>query len=148
MKRLLGMFIVTILLGFASIVCAEDTTQANPPTPSEAGQVFPAQPASTPEVAHAASEALKIDTGATAWMIVATAFVMLMTLPGLALFYGGLAKRKDSLNTMAMSFVTYCVVSFLWVLYGFTFAFGTDIGGIIGGAAQLCLSGVGPTTHK
>ncbi len=85
----------------------------------------------------------KIDTGDTAWMIVATAFVMLMTLPGLALFYGGLAKRKDSLNTMAMSFVTYCIVSFLWVLYGFSFTFGTDIGGIIGSAEKLLLSGVG-----
>jgi hypothetical protein len=92
------------------------------------------------------SEAPKIDTGDTAWMIVATAFVMLMTLPGLALFYGGLAKRKDSLNTMAMSFVTYCFVSFLWVLYGFTFAFGTDIGGIIGSAEKLFLSGVGPNS--
>ncbi len=146
MKRLLGMFIVTILLGFASIVCAEDTTQANPPTPPKAEQGIPAQPAPNPEVAVAASEAPKIDTGDTAWMIVATAFVMLMTLPGLALFYGGLAKRKDSLNTMAMSFVTYCFVSFLWVLYGFTFAFGTDIGGIIGSAEKLFLSGVGPNS--
>src|SRR3990172_2376555 len=132
MKRLLSIFIVTILLGFASIVCAE--------------QGIPAQPAPTPEVVVAASETPKIDTGDTAWMIVATAFVMLMTLPGLALFYGGLAKRKDSLNTMAMSFVTYCVVSFLWVLYGFTFAFGTDIGGIIGSAEKLFLSGVGPNS--
>ena len=108
-----------------------------------AEQGIPAQPAPTKEGAPASSEAPKIDTGDTAWMIVATAFVMLMTLPGLALFYGGLAKRKDSLNTMAMSFVTYCVVSFLWVLYGFTFAFGTDIGGIIGSAEKLFLSGVG-----
>jgi Amt family ammonium transporter len=76
-------------------------------------------------------------------MIVATAFVMLMTLPGLALFYGGLAKRKDSLNTMAMSFVTYCIVSFLWIIYGYTLAFNTDIGGIIGSSGKLFLSGVG-----
>jgi Amt family ammonium transporter len=76
-------------------------------------------------------------------MIVATALVMLMTLPGLALFYGGLAKRKDTLNTMAMSFVTYCVVSVLWVAYGYTFAFGTDVGGVIGSAQKLFLSGVG-----
>jgi Amt family ammonium transporter len=84
-----------------------------------------------------------MDTGDTAWMIVATALVMLMTLPGLALFYGGLAKRKDTLNTMAMSFVTYCVVSLLWVIYGYTFAFGTDVKGIIGGTEKLLLSGVG-----
>lgn len=58
----------------------------------------------------------KLDTGDTAWMIVATALVMLMTLPGLAMFYGGMAKRKDTLNTIAMSFVAYCIASVLWTL--------------------------------
>ncbi|MEK6700479.1 MAG: ammonium transporter [Nitrospirota bacterium] len=76
-------------------------------------------------------------------MIVATALVMLMSIPGLALFYGGLAKRKDSLNTMAMTFVTFCMVSVLWVVYGYTFSFGTDLRGIIGGAEKLLLKGVG-----
>jgi Amt family ammonium transporter len=76
-------------------------------------------------------------------MIVATAFVMLMTIPGLALFYGSLAKQKDALNTMAMSFVTYCIVSFLWVAYGYTLAFNGDIGGFIGESSKLFLSGVG-----
>ena len=97
-------------------------------------------PAAVPAVAPAP---LKIDTGDTAWMIVATALVMLMTIPGLALFYGGLAKRKDALNTIAMSFVTFCIVSVLWVIYGYTFAFGTDISGIIGLPAKLLLAGVG-----
>ncbi len=91
----------------------------------------------------AAAPVLKIDTGDTAWMIVATALVMLMSVPGLALFYGGLAKRKDSLNTMAMTFVTFCMVSVLWVIYGYTFSFGTDLRGIIGGAEKLLLKGVG-----
>jgi len=90
-----------------------------------------------------AQEAPKIDTGDTAWMIVATALVMLMTIPGLALFYGGLSKRKDTLNTIAMSFVTFCIVSFLWVIYGYTLAFGTDISGIIGSPSKLFLTGVG-----
>jgi len=88
----------------------------------------------------------KIDTGDTAWMIVATALVMLMTLPGLALFYGGITKGKNVLNTLAMSFVTYAIVSILWVLYGYTFAFGTDVSGIIGSAEKLFLSGVGPNS--
>jgi Amt family ammonium transporter len=91
----------------------------------------------------ASTPAPKIDTGDTAWMIVATALVMLMSIPGLALFYGGLAKRKDSLNTMAMTFVTFCIVSLLWVIYGYTFSFGTDIRGIIGGAERLFLKGIG-----
>jgi Amt family ammonium transporter len=90
----------------------------------------------------AAAAAPTLDTGDTAWMIVATALVMLMSIPGLALFYGGLAKRKDALNTMAMTFVTFCIVSALWVLYGYTFSFGTDIKGVIGSAEKLFLSGV------
>jgi Amt family ammonium transporter len=90
----------------------------------------------------AAAAAPTLDTGDTAWMIVATALVMLMSIPGLALFYGGLAKRKDALNTMAMTFVTFCIVSALWVLYGYTFSFGADIKGLIGSAEKLFLSGV------
>ncbi|SHK28279.1 ammonium transporter, Amt family [Thermocrinis minervae] len=85
----------------------------------------------------------KIDTGDTAWMITATALVMLMTLPGLALFYGGLSKRKDTLNTIAMSFVAFCIVSVLWIVYGYTLAFGADIGGVIGSPAKFFLRGVG-----
>lgn len=76
-------------------------------------------------------------------MIVATALVMLMTIPGLALFYGGLAKHKHTLNTIAMSFVTFCIVSALWVIYGYAFAFGTDISGIIGSPAKILLRGIG-----
>lgn len=83
-----------------------------------------------------------IDTGDTAWMIVATALVMLMTLPGLALFYGGIAKKKDTLNVMGMSFVTFCIVSVLWIIFGYTMTFGTDIKGIIGGLEKLFLKGV------
>jgi Amt family ammonium transporter len=96
--------------------------------------------------AAAAASAPKIDTGDTAWMIVATALVMLMSIPGLALFYGGLAKTKDALNTMAMTFVTFCIVSLLWVIYGYTLSFNTDIGGIIGSASKLFLKGVGPNS--
>jgi len=96
--------------------------------------------------AASAPAALKIDTGDTAWMIVATALVMLMSIPGLALFYGGLAKRKDSLNTMAMTFVTFCIVSVLWVIYGYTFSFGTDVRGLIGSAEKLFMKGIGPNS--
>jgi Amt family ammonium transporter len=98
------------------------------------------------EQAPASAAPARIDTGDTAWMMVATALVMLMSIPGLALFYGGLSKRKDSLNTMAMTFVTFCIASLLWVLYGYTFSFGSDIGGFIGGAEKLFLKGVGPNS--
>jgi Amt family ammonium transporter len=108
--------------------------------------VLAEEPAAPTAVAVAQTPALRIDTGDTAWMIVATALVMLMSIPGLALFYGGLSKTKDTLNTMAMTFVTFCIVSVLWVLYGYTFAFGEDIRGFIGGASKLFLSGVGPNS--
>lgn len=145
MKRLLSILMITIwILSFAGLLFAEEAV-TNPPTPPAAGQAQPAQPAPQAVAPAPASPAPapKIDTGDTAWMIVATALVMLMTLPGLALFYGGLAKRKDTLNTMAMSFATYCIVSLLWVIYGFTLSFGTDVGGIIGSPEKLFLHGVG-----
>ncbi len=130
-----ALLVIMALLSFsAGRLYAEDQKPVGVGAP--AVQAAPAQ-------APAAAPAPKIDSGDTAWMIVATAFVMLMTLPGLALFYGGLSKRKDTLNTIAMSFVTFCIVSLLWVIYGYTFAFGNDISGIIGSPSKLFLSGVG-----
>ena len=144
MKRFLSVLVLIFL--FAAIggaVFAEELKVETPVPQAASGEAQPATaavPAAVPAVAPAP---LKIDTGDTAWMIVATALVMLMTIPGLALFYGGLAKRKDALNTIAMSFVAFCIVSVLWVIYGYTFAFGTDISGIIGLPAKLLLAGVG-----
>ncbi|MCS7171507.1 MAG: ammonium transporter, partial [Aquificaceae bacterium] len=91
----------------------------------------------------AQEQAPKLDTGDTAWLLVSSALVMLMTLPGLALFYGGMAKKKDALNTIAMSFVAYCIASVVWIVYGYTLAFGQDMGGIIGSPSKLFLQGVG-----
>ncbi len=92
---------------------------------------------------EAAPAALKIDTGDTAWLIMASALVVLMTVPGLALFYGGLSKRKDALNTMAMSIAAFCIVSVLWIIYGYTLSFSGDTAGFIGDMNKLFLSGVG-----
>ncbi|MGC2064486.1 MAG: ammonium transporter [Thermodesulfovibrionales bacterium] len=129
MKRLVGLLVLLCILGLTGSVFAEGESVTAAAT---AAAVAPAP--------------LKIDTGDTAWMIVATALVMLMSIPGLALFYGGLAKRKDTLNTMAMTFVAFCIASILWVMYGYTFSFGTDIGGFIGGAEKLMLKGIGPNS--
>lgn len=93
-------------------------------------------------LAFAEEQAPTLDTGDTAWMLIATALVMLMSLPGLAIFYGGLAKAKDALNTIAMVFTAYAIASVVWVIYGYTLAFGTDIGGVIGSPEKLFLSGV------
>jgi Amt family ammonium transporter len=73
----------------------------------------------------------KIDTGDTAWLLVATALVLLMT-PGLAYFYGGMVRKKNVISTMLQSLVCMGVITVLWVIFGFSLAFGEDIGGFIG----------------
>jgi ammonium transporter, Amt family len=96
-------------------------------------------------VLAAASPALAADglnTGDTAWMIVSTALVMMMTPAGLALFYGGMSRYKNMLNTVAMTFVAYCLASVIWVVIGYTLAFGPTMGGIIGGLDSIFLSGI------
>lgn len=85
----------------------------------------------------------KLDTGDTAWIIVSTALVMMMTPAGLALFYGGLSRYKNLLNTIAMTFVAYCLGSVIWVMWGYSLAFGPDIGGVIGGMNHFFFIGIG-----
>ena len=84
-----------------------------------------------------------IDTGDTAWIIVATALVMVMTPAGLALFYGGMSRYKNLLNTYAMTFVAYCLGSVVWVMWGYSLAFGPDVSGIVGGLNHAFLAGIG-----
>ncbi|MGC4151562.1 MAG: ammonium transporter [Propionicimonas sp.] len=72
---------------------------------------------------------LELDTGDTAWVLTAAAFVLLMT-PGLALFYGGMVRAKGVLNMMMMSFISMGVIAVLWVLYGYSLAFGDSVGGL------------------
>jgi ammonium transporter, Amt family len=85
-----------------------------------------------------------LDTGNTAWMIISTALVMMMTPAGLALFYGGMSRYKNLLNTMAMTFTAYCLSSVVWVVWGYTLAFGSDAGGlgIIGNLGKMFLKGI------
>ncbi|RYD03304.1 hypothetical protein N752_20960 [Desulforamulus aquiferis] len=89
-----------------------------------------------------ADEAAAIDTGDTTFIIICAALVMIMT-PGLALFYGGMVRRKNVLSTIMLSFITICVVSIIWALYGYSLAFGTDIKSIVGGLEYVGLQGVG-----
>ncbi len=90
-----------------------------------------------------ADDAPKIDTGDTAWMLTSSALVLMMTAPGLALFYGGLVRRKNGLATIMQSFVLMALISVQWVLYGYTLSFGPDHGHVIGGLNWLGLVGVG-----
>jgi len=83
-----------------------------------------------------------INTGDTAWLLMSSALVMLMT-PGLALFYGGMVRRKNILSTIMMSFACLGLVGLLWVIYGYSLSFGADHGGIIGGLNFVGLMNVG-----
>lgn len=82
-----------------------------------------------------------IDTGDTAWIMAASALVMLMT-PGLAFFYGGMARRKNVLNTIMISFIVLGLVSVQWVLWGYSLAFGPDVANIVGDLSFLGLKGI------
>src|SRR5687768_15487728 len=82
-----------------------------------------------------------IDTGDTAWMLVSTALVLLMT-PGLALFYGGMVRRKNVLGTIMHSLFAIALVTVQWVVIGYSLAFGRDHGGVVGGFGHVLLGGV------
>jgi Amt family ammonium transporter len=110
---------------------------APPPTPEAAEASAPALPA------HAA--ALALDSGDTAWMLTATALVLMMTIPGLALFYGGMVRKKNILATAAQSFAVAALVTVLWAVVGYSLAFtnGGDSQHLIGGTDRILLAGMG-----
>src|ERR671910_1001310 len=85
---------------------------------------------------------VEINAGDTAWVLASSGLVMLMT-PALGFFYGGLVRRKNVLATLMHSFFILCLISVQWVLWGYTLAFGPDIGGLIGGLDWFALRGVG-----
>ncbi|HEV8540200.1 MAG TPA: ammonium transporter [Nitrospiraceae bacterium] len=90
----------------------------------------------------------KINGADTAWMLASSALVLAMIVPGLALFYGGQVRSKNALATMMQSFAILCLVSLLWILFGYSLAFGPDKGGVIGSLDWAGLSGVGADIHS
>ncbi|MBI3625278.1 MAG: ammonium transporter [Candidatus Rokubacteria bacterium] len=121
-------FISGIGLGWAQ----QAPAQAPPPAAPA-----PAAPAPPP----------KIDSGDTAWLLTSSALVLVMTAPGLALFYGGMVRPKNALATIMHSFIILALISVQWVLWGYSLAFGPDKGGIIGGLEWIGLRGVGLTPN-
>jgi Amt family ammonium transporter len=109
--------------------------------------VFAPLAALAQETVPAAAPMAKIDTGDTTWMLVSTAFVMLMT-PGLAMFYGGMVRRKNVLGTIMHSYIAIGLVSLQWILFGYSLSFGPDIKGLIGNFSWAGLSGVGLTPNS
>jgi Amt family ammonium transporter len=107
------------------------------------GQQTPAGAETTPALSVTAATATpKIDSGDTAWILTSSALVLLMTAPGLALFYGGMVRQKNVLATLMQSFIIMALISIQWVLWGYSLAFGPDRGGLIGGLEWIGLHGV------
>lgn len=129
-----------VLWFIAALVPVLSHAQESPQAPASAPAVTTQAPA-TP--AAAPSPQPKLDKGDTAWMLTSSALVLMMTIPGLFLFYGGLVRRKNVLGTIMHSFIIVAVITIQWALWGYSLAFGPDVGGIIGNLAWLGLSGVG-----
>ncbi|MEI6808694.1 MAG: ammonium transporter, partial [bacterium] len=94
-------------------------------------------------VASAPAAAPKVDTGDTAWVLISSALVLMMTIPALALFYGGLVRRKNVLSVLMQCFIITCIISIQWLVLGYSLSFGPDVKGIIGNLSWAGLSGVG-----
>jgi Amt family ammonium transporter len=147
LKKTLTMLLVAGTVSLSIGAYAED----KPPTPAAAA---PAAEAKAPEAAPAAAPAAAataapaaaaptVNKGDNAWLFVATAFVILMSIPGLALFYGGLVRSKNMLSVLMQVFMTFSVISVLWVAYGYSVAF-TEGNAFFGKFDKLFLKGITP----
>jgi Amt family ammonium transporter len=146
MKKL----IASLLLGLG-LLAGSATLWAQTPAPAASGASEAAATAAPAAAAPAAAEAAKpapptANKGDTAWMTVATALVIFMTIPGLALFYGGLVRSKNMLSVLMQVFVVSSLIYVLWAIYGYTLAFGGG-GSFFGGFDKLFLKGITPDSE-
>src|SRR5437870_6895412 len=129
MRKILPVLICLVMLAGGTALYTQDAAEQAPAAAAPDTATAPAPP--------------KIDTGDTAWVLVSTALVLAMTAPGVALFYGGMVRSKNALSTFLQSFIVLCLISIQWVLWGYSLAFGPDVGGIVGSLAWFGLNGVG-----
>ncbi len=133
MKKLLSLIALLGVLGLSGPVMAEDAV---------APAAEPAVTAPAPETAAPAPVAQKLDSGNTAWMLTSTALVLFMTIPGLALFYGGMVRKKNVLATMMQSFAITALITIIWMVAGYSLAFSPG-SPLIGGLDKLFMHGIG-----
>jgi len=145
LRGLAGLMLAVALTGapLAAPAFAQDAAPATAEAPAAAAPATEAPPP-----AEAAPEAVKpaLDTGDTAWVLTSTALVLMMTIPGLALFYGGMVRRKNVIATVAQSFAITCLISVVWMVAGYSLAFSSNgnegLNAVIGGLGNAFLSGV------
>ena len=160
MKKLLASFILGLsllsagTLSLAQAPAPADTTIAAPvadaaaPAPVAAPAAEAPAPAADPVAAAEAAPtapAPKLDSGDTAWMLTSTMLVILMVIPGLALFYGGLARSKNMLSVLVQVFVIFALITVLWAVYGYSLTFAGE-GQFFGGFDKIFLKGIAPDT--
>jgi ammonium transporter, Amt family len=157
-RRLFAALLTASGLAVLSMAPAHAQPETTPPAAEAPAETSPvtadAAPEATPAAAEPAAPAvalpahavpLKLDTGDTAWMLTSTALVLMMTIPGLALFYGGMVRKKNILATAAQSFAITALVTVLWAVIGYSLAFtnGGDNHAYIGGYSRVMLGGMG-----
>ena len=138
MKRLLTLLAMLTAFGLGTVTHAQDNKPADT-APAAAAPAADAAPAAATE-----APAPTPNKGDTAWMIVATVLVILMTLPGLALFYGGMVRTKNMLSVLMQVFATFSLLAILWAVYGYSIAFTEGSTAFFGGLSRAFLAGVTP----
>ncbi len=139
LKHLIAGAVIGLAL-LSGAAWAQDAASAVEAASAAVAEAAPAVAEAAPAEAPAA-DAPKVDSGDTAWMLTSTLLVILMTIPGLALFYGGLARSKNMLSVLMQVFVVFSLISILWAIYGYSLAFAGE-GKFIGGFDKLFLKGV------
>ena len=139
MKKLFAILMASLAFSFAGGACADEK-----PVEAQAASAV-AVPAAVEAAPAAAASAPELSAGDTAWMLTSTVLVILMTIPGLALFYGGLARSKNMLSVLMQVFSIFSLISVLWAIYGFSLAFGGE-GNYIAGFGKVMLAGITPDT--
>ncbi len=148
MKKLFALLAIFGAMALSAPTWAEDkpaaaAAPAATAAPAEAAAAAPAGAAAAATPAAAPAPEQKVDKGDTAWMIVATCLVILMTIPGLALFYGGLVRSKNMLSVLMQVFATFSLLTVLWVIYGYSVAF-TEGNAFFGGFSKMFMAGITP----
>jgi len=131
MKKLFALVALVTSLAFAGAALAQDKPAASTEAPA----------ATAPAAAPAAPPPPKLDSGDTSWMLISTVLVIIMIVPGLALFYGGMVRNKNVLSVLMQVFVGFSLISVLWALLGYSMAFGPG-SSFVGGLSKAFLSGV------
>jgi Amt family ammonium transporter len=137
MKRILTWLALTLCVAFSGVTLAQDKPAATPDKPAAAAAAPAAAPAAP---AAAAAPAPVPNKGDVAWMLTSTALVLMMSVPALALFYGGMVRSKNTLSMLMQVFVVFSLVTVLWCIYGYSLAF-TEGNAYFGGFDRLFLKG-------